>query len=206
MPYKKGYAMRKRRYRPRYRKKKQFKKAVAKVLYSLAEHKWIQGNASSTSLTFLLPLASTMNLIFPGNPESGRIGAKMTMLSLALRYQIIKDPNLGGAINVRCYVVESLEENDPANLPGSPIGLFPTLSQSNSRYKVWYDRCHDMSSNVNENIVVKKRIPLKKHQIRMDGLTNTFLRGKLVIFFVTDNTIANNIAIDVDHRVIYNDS
>lgn len=206
MPYKKYRMVKRRRYRPRYKRKKQFKKAVARVLYSLAEHKWIQGLASATSLTTLTPLESTMNLIFPGNPESGRIGTKMTMLNLAFRYQIHIDPNLAQTLNVRVYIIESLEELDPANLPASPLGLFPTLTQSNSRYKVWYDRSHDMSPNVHEDIVVSKRVALKKHQIRMDGLTNTFLRGKLRIFFVTDNSTANAVAVECEHRVIYNDS
>lgn len=125
---------------------------------------------------------------------------------MSLRYQIIRDPNLGGPVSVRCFVIESLDENDPDALPGIPVALFPTLSQSNSRYKVWYDRCHDMSSNVHENVNVFKRINLKKHQIRMDGISNVFLKGKLVVYFVTDNPTTNAIAIDVEHRVIYNDS
>ncbi len=194
---------RKKRFRRR-RRKMPIVKLIKKVIQSQAEHKFRDLITPPISVTFTTPRTFIMNGLPEGTGTNARIGFAVKSSMLKIRYHIFS-ANSGVIANVRVYVIQNTTLNDPAVLP-DVFGLFPRLEDSIVKYKVLYDRTHQISLGINEDIFVNKTFRRFPVSLKWDGPSNNdIVTGKIDLHVVSDALIADDITFGQTFRHTYTD-
>ncbi len=183
----------KRRFRRRRRRKMPIRKLIKKVINSSAEHKYNTESEDFTSLTVSTPHIDVLSVVSQGAAVQDRIGLIVTPARLRVRYNIqLNDSN--AEASVRVFIIQSMEKNNPSNLPDT-FTLMPTLRDAEFSYRILYDRSHEFSLGIHQDIRQEVSIPGKRMaDVRWGSTTSTdFNKGAIFIHFVTDNTIADTI-------------
>lgn len=180
-------------------------KLIKKVIKQQAEHKYSNVTANGT-ITNAVPLEVPLNAIEAGNSAERRIGNDINISHINLRYALFLD-DINTKIMVRVYVIQSLNDVDPTNLPSEIIDLMPNLPDSVNNYRILYDKTHQMTLGINANFVRMVRLSGKKMiktEFRDTGLFD-FTKGKIAIHFITDNSTALNVVMGLAARMVFTD-
>lgn len=109
--------------------------------------------STAVNLTYATPNFQLLNGLQVGTGPNQRIGRQVTVRSIQLAYSCqvpTSSPNIG-SVRVMCYVDRQCNGTIPATLASSilevdPLHLAPRGMDSRRRYKILYDRLHDLSA------------------------------------------------------------
>ncbi len=195
---------RKKRFRRR-RRKMPIVKLIKKVMLSQAEHKFKQQITVTTSVTDVAPIGVILNEVSEGATVDGRVGFVCKSSSIKIRYHLVTSTSAVIAV-VRVYIIQNTTNDNAQNLPD--IGeLFPTIVNSEVKYNILYDRTHQMSLGIAENIYVNLKLrKFPTNPLKFDSpFGNDFVQGKIVLHVVTDNKIAGDVNFDQHIRHTWTD-
>lgn len=186
------------------RRKMPIVKLIKKVIQSSAEHKYNDQAGVQTSLLEPSPFIQSLANIGEGASNNNRIGNNITPSSIRIRYNV-QLLNSSSAYSVRVYVVQSLSDGTPQDLPNI-TELWPPLEVSKINYRILYDKTHQMSLGVNENLYRDIRISGKRIiDISFDGTSGGTNKGSINIHFETDNVVADEVSVSYFSRLYFTD-
>ncbi len=194
MPYK--YKSKFKRRNKSYRRRKMpIVKLIQRVINSNTEHKYNSTNSDNTVLTGIAPFDIILNGIPQGTDVAERAGLIVNSSRLSLRYRI-QLTNSNAEYVVRVYVIQSMSDVDPIQMPGVD-DLMPTLRDAKNSYRILYDRTHELSLGIHQDMRVNVKVPGKRMiDCRFDDSSLLdFTKGKIKLHFVTDNDTAGDILV-----------
>ncbi len=200
-----GFKKRFNRKRRKRGKKMPIVRLIRKVIKSEAEHKYHSFNDTESNITAALPYTADVTNIGNGTDVNTRIGNIVDFEKVRIRYTLRSSINTNAYV-ARVYLIQSYAETDPVNLP-SIEDLFPTLADSQFRYKVLYDRTFQFGLGINQVIV--RDINVKKRLLPGKWASNsgqTQVMGNIVLHILTDNAELDALNSVVDSRVYFLDS
>ncbi len=189
--------------------KQSFKKRVLTVMKANAELKENFGTGTDTSLIAGSGFADDLiNNIAQGDGNGQRIGDHIEVKDLSIKASVFSGTASG---LVRCYVYQGLEDNPPDTtaMTLAPNDFFPSLQDTNSKYKVLYNKVISLDPDYRSSFLFNIRIPAKKlglQRIEFDAAAETIVGGGLVKMRIeTDNTTASQMTVDSNYRLRYVD-
>ncbi len=181
-------------------------KLIKKVIKQQAEHKYQNTVGGSINITDSIAFQAPLNAVSSGSSAENRIGDDLTITHINLRYNIfLADANTKNL--VRVYIIQSLNDDAPLLLPGTPVALMPNLPDAVNNYRILYDKTHQMSLGINVNILRMVRLSGKKMiktEFRDVGLMD-FTKGRIDIHFITDNETTDNVSLSFQARMVFTD-
>lgn len=195
---------RRKRFKRRRKRRMPIVKLIKKVIQSSAEHKYHDQAALTVSLLEPNPFIINLQNIAEGTTNNQRVGNNIKIASVRIRYNITL-LNSSSSYNVRVYVVQSMADGTPQDLP-NVLELWPPLEVSKINYRILYDRTHQVSLGINENLFRDIRISGKKFiMVNFDGTSGGTLKGAFNIHFETDNQAANELGVSFESRTYFTD-
>ncbi len=199
------FVRRKRRFK-KGRRKIGIVKIIKKVLHSEAEHKFHDANDTSLTLTMATPsFITSLNNIAGGTDFNLRVGIKCLPSRLKIRYGI-NLTDAGNDFSTRVYVIQSFTDVAPSSMPDI-TGFMPPLRQSLVPYRVLFDRTFEQGLGISQDKFRDINIPMKK-MLEMaweSSLATSQVRGLIQIHFVTSNTTAGDLSLQLFSRLYYTD-
>ncbi len=197
---------RKKRFRRRRRHKRKMPivKLIKKVIQSQAEHKYKNFNVPATGIDSSGNLAISLFSITQGIDRDERIGNDVKFASLKIRYRVdLLDSS--DTLNCRIHLVQNVDNTSPSNLP--EVGeLFPKLNESVVKYRVLFDKTHQLSLGINESIyrnLTIRKFPVKTKYTNPVG--NSFDTGDVFMRVYSDDPTAGNLVFSMDYRITWTD-
>lgn len=193
-----------RKFKRRRKRKMPIVKLIKKVIQNQAEHKYNDQAGTQVSLVEPNPFLVNLANIGEGTSNNNRIGNNIKVASIRIRYNL-QLLNSSSAYSVRVYVYQSLSDGTPQDLP-NVTELWPPLEVSKINYRILYDRTHQMSLGVNENLYRDIRIKGKRIiDISFDGTSGGTNKGQIFIHFETDNVTADELSVGLFSRLYFTD-
>lgn len=197
----------KRKFRKRrFKRRPNFKKKVLKIINNAAEKKYTDVSTSISSLVGASPLIAVLNDLTVGTNFAQRIGNKVSLKTIVCNIRIRNIlPTTMNASSVRVYVIQSLSDLDPIQLPTTVFDHMPPLNASLTLYKVLFDRHYDMSTGVNgaKNFTIKLRPPRALSHVNWSGANITL--GTITCHIITDNAVPLALSANIESRFYFTD-
>ncbi len=188
------------------RPKQSFKKRVLSVMKSSAELKEVVETSTDTSLTDASSFSETITNPAQGDGDNQRIGDRLEIKDLSIKASVFSGTASG---LVRCYVYQSMGDVLPQNMILLPNDFYLKIQDSQSKYKVLYDRVISLDPDYRSSYLFNIRIPVKKmgkKAIHFDAAASTVVDGgTILIKITTDNTTVSQMTVDCNYRYRYVD-
>lgn len=204
-------------------------KAISLANKALKGIKYIQGmincekhkmEFSEATTTTILNTGTVYHLsgVVQDDTDSGRSGNSILARGLLFTYTLRNAASTPLSFTtVRVLVVQDqqqLSDAGPANITGvleytSGVRVVnsPLDSQTVGRWKVLYNRVHDMDTVNNPQVNIKKYIPMKKH-IRYNGAgAGDIQKAGIYAFFIcSDSSLSNPVIYQMSSRLYFYDN
>lgn len=201
-----GFYPKKKRYNNRRKRRKlPLVKLIKKVIDSNAEHLYNTATGVTITLSTGLPFIGSLAGIQQGTDVDDRSGIIVKPTRLRMRYRLtLVAPGI--VASVRVYIIQNMTDVDPLGLPDTD-DLMPTLKQAKNAYRILYDRTHELSLGIHQDLRQEVYIKGSKMiELRFDGASaNDFTRGDIHFNFVTDHPEINEIEASFQSHLYFTD-
>lgn len=197
----------------RFIKKRRFKKRgkmslnrrVKRIMDKNLEKQYYSFAINNANLLQASPSNTIISNVVQGSAFNQRVGNQLKPFSLKVLYQCELNSTLQPRTAIRFMIIQTLANGQPLTLPTQTYHLLPSLSDSSNKYKMLYDRTHQLSEGVSEMLNRSFSIHgLRK--ITFDENTTVSRFGQIFVYVITDNGVTNGVSFRASTRLHYTDA
>ncbi len=195
----------KRRFKKRRYKKKgrmSLNRRVKKIMDKNSEKQYYSFGISASNLLQASPSNTVVSNIAQGTGFDNRVGNQLKPFSMKVLYQCELNASVQPRTAIRFMIIQTLANGQPNGLPTNTYHLNPSLSDASNKYKILYDRTHQLSAGVSE--MINRTFSLRNlRRITFDENTTVARFGQVFVYVLTDNGVANGVSFRASTRIHY---